>query len=68
MGDLYHWEKVFIDILREFGKETLERNLGALPKDRHEKNFMAHRTLVQKQLIQPFRLALGQKRSAKHTQ
>ncbi|MFM6440047.1 MAG: hypothetical protein ACKPGW_34950 [Microcystis panniformis] len=37
LGDFYDYEKIFLDIWHEFGRETLEKNLGAVPKDRRKK-------------------------------
>jgi hypothetical protein len=39
LGNFYDYEKVIVDIWQEFGWETLENNLGAVPKDRPKKNF-----------------------------
>lgn len=37
LDNFYDYEKIFTDIWREFGRETLETNLGAVPKDRRKK-------------------------------
>jgi uncharacterized membrane protein len=33
----YDYEKLFVEIWQEFGRETLEKNLGAVPTNRRKK-------------------------------
>jgi len=37
LGNFYDYEKIFIDIWQEFGRETLEKNIGTVPNDRRKK-------------------------------
>jgi len=38
LDNFYDYEKEFVDILRQMGKEILEKNLGELPADKRKKN------------------------------
>jgi uncharacterized membrane protein len=37
LNSFYDYEKVFVEIWQEFGRETLEKNLGAVPTNRRKK-------------------------------
>lgn len=39
LDNFYDYEKEFVDILQQMGKEILEKNLGELPSDHRKKNF-----------------------------
>ena len=37
LNSFYDYEKVFIEIWQEFGRETLENNIGTVPTNRRKK-------------------------------
>lgn len=37
LGSFYDHEKLFVETWQEFGRETLEKNLGAVPTNRRKK-------------------------------
>jgi hypothetical protein len=39
LGSFYDYEKLFVEVWQEFGRETLEKNLGTVPGNRRKKNF-----------------------------
>lgn len=37
LNNFYDYEKIFVDIWQELGRETLEKNLGTFPPNRRKK-------------------------------
>lgn len=37
LDNFYDYEKLFVDLWQEFGREVLEKNIGPVPKDRRKK-------------------------------
>ncbi len=37
LDSFYDYEKLFVDLWRELGREVLEKNLGAVPTNRRKK-------------------------------
>lgn len=37
LNNFYDYEKIFVEIWQEFGREALEKNLGAVPPNRRKK-------------------------------
>lgn len=37
LDNFYDYEKIFVDIWQEFGREALEKNLGPVPTNRRKK-------------------------------
>ncbi|MCX8489974.1 MAG: hypothetical protein ORN54_02800 [Cyclobacteriaceae bacterium] len=39
LNSFYNYEKLFLELWRDLGREVFEKNLGAVPTNRCKKNF-----------------------------
>ena len=37
LDNFYDYEKIFVELWQELGREVLEKNIGSVPKDRRKK-------------------------------
>ena len=42
LDNFYDYEKEFVSIWRDLGREVLEKNIGSLPKDKRKKKDARH--------------------------
>jgi hypothetical protein len=42
LDNFYDYEKEFVNLWKELGREVLERNIGALPQDKRKKKDAHH--------------------------